>query len=426
MLRLSRLNAYQVYLIMGGVSSVIFSMIFTVLGVYFVQTVGMNPLQLVLVGTVLEGTVLLFEVPTGIVADAYSRRLSVIIGYALIGVCYLLQGFLPIYLWILAAEIVRGVGETFTSGAREAWIADEVGEERVGRVYLRNGQVRQVGAFIGIALGTGLGAYQLQLPIYLGGALLLLLSGWLAFAMPETSFKPQAQAGGETPWQAMRRIGGEGYQVVRGRPVVLMLVLVGIVFGASSEGFDRLWEAHFLTTFPFPTSIGSMQLTLPPVVWIGLINGGGMLIGIFVAEVLVRRWETHGSRRLGPLLLINSVGLILAVIGFGLAPTFGAALLIFWVAGVLRSLQVPIAGTWLNQHVPSRVRATVLSMVGQADALGQVAGGPVVGLVGLRSLRAALVFAGLILIPAPILYGRGLHLEQGSGGAPEVIEVAEA
>ena len=61
----------------------------------------------------------------------------------------------------------------------------------------------------------------------------------------------------------------------------------------------------------------------------------------------------------------------------------------------------------LNEGTDPRVRATVISMGGQADALGQVAGGPVVGAVGaLGGLRAALVGAGLILTPAFLLYAK--------------------
>jgi hypothetical protein len=65
-------------------------------------------------------------------------------------------------------------------------------------------------------------------------------------------------------------------------------------------------------------------------------------------------------------------------------------------------------------------------MVSQADALGQVAGGPVVGFVGLRSLRAALVFAGLILTPALILYSRGVKLEETAATIPIAVESADA
>jgi DHA3 family tetracycline resistance protein-like MFS transporter len=121
---------------------------------------------------------------------------------------------------------------------------------------------------------------------------------------------------------------------------------------------------------------------------------------------------------------VIAAGLVVSVITFGLAPGFGMGLAAFWTAGVLRSLQYPLASTWLNQQLPSRVRATVLSIYGQSDALGQLAGGPVVGVVGLRSLRAALVFSGLILTPALWLYGRGLPLTEVDQPAP-VVESGE-
>lgn len=408
-----RLDAYRIYLIIAGVGSLISHMIFTGLTVYYIQMVGMNPLQLVLVGTVLEGTVLLFEVPTGVLADTYSRKLSVVIGVALVGICYVIQGLVPIFAIIIGAEIVRGIGETFFSGAESAWIADEIGEERMGPAYLRSSQMGRLGSFAGVAIGTALAAIHLPLPILLGGILQIGLSLFLLFTMPETGFQPTPHASGEPPWRTMRRTAQEGISIVRGRPVVWMLFLVGIVFGAFSEGVDRLGDAHFLTTFTLPA-----WPDVPSVVWIGLINAGGMILCIGVVELLIRRWHVEGTRRLGPLLLANSAALILAVIAFGLAPTFGVAVAAAWLIGIFRSLQYPVATTWLNQHLPSRVRATVLSMTGQADALGQVAGGPIVGLVGLRSLRAALVFAGLILTPALVLYSRGLKLEESTATIP--------
>jgi MFS family permease len=416
-----RLDAYRIYLIMETAGALFAGMIFTGLTVYYIQTVGMNPLQLVLVGTAVEATILLFEVPTGVLADTYSRRLSIVIGVALVGICYVIQGSVPLFAVIIAAEIVRGIGETFMSGADSAWMADEIGEERMGLAFLRGGQMRRIGRFAGIGVAMALGSLSLPLPILLGGALQIGLSFFLLAVMPETGFHPTHRSSGEAPWHTMRRIAQDGISIVRGRAVVWMLVLVGVVFGAFSEGIDRLGEAHFLNTFGFPA-----WPNVSAVVWIGMIDAGGMVLSILVAELLIRRWHLEGNHRLGPLLLATSAGLILAVVTFGLAPNFGVALVAIWIVGVLRSIQYPIAATWLNKHLPSRVRATVLSMVSQADALGQVAGGPVVGFVGLRSLRAALVFAGLILTPALILYSRGVKLEETAATIPIAVESADA
>jgi DHA3 family tetracycline resistance protein-like MFS transporter len=74
------LSAYKVYLILQGATALFFSMVFTVNLVYQATVVHLDPLQLVLVGTLLESVVFICEVPTGVVADVYSRRLSIIIG----------------------------------------------------------------------------------------------------------------------------------------------------------------------------------------------------------------------------------------------------------------------------------------------------------------------------------------------------------
>ncbi len=75
----------------------IFSLVLAANQLYRVQTVGLNPLQLVLVGTVLEVTAFIFEIPTGIVADLYSRRLSVIIGTFLFGIGFLAEASVPVF-----------------------------------------------------------------------------------------------------------------------------------------------------------------------------------------------------------------------------------------------------------------------------------------------------------------------------------------
>ena len=125
------MNPLLVYLALEGGASLLFAMIFNVNMIYQVTVAQLNPLQLVLVGTTLETTVFLFEIPTGIVADLYSRRISVIIGYFLIGAGFILEGSLPIFGTILLAQLLWGLGYTFTSGATQAWISDEIGEAAV-------------------------------------------------------------------------------------------------------------------------------------------------------------------------------------------------------------------------------------------------------------------------------------------------------
>ena len=92
-----KLDAYKLYLALQFFSGLFFSMIFVVTSLYEATVAGLSGAQLILVGTTVEVTILLFEVPTGIVADVYSRRLSIIIGFFLMGIGFLIEGFFPIF-----------------------------------------------------------------------------------------------------------------------------------------------------------------------------------------------------------------------------------------------------------------------------------------------------------------------------------------
>jgi MFS transporter, DHA3 family, tetracycline resistance protein len=358
--------------------------------VYYVTTVGLDPLQLVLVGTVLEGTIILFEVPTGVVADVYSRRLSVILGRLLFGVAFVLEGSVPAFAAILVAEVIRGVGETFLSGASQAWLAGEVGEARIGSIFLRAAQGRRAAGLIGIAAGVALASVQLNLAVIVGGCLSIGLAGFLAISMPESGFRPVARAT-QAPFAAMGHIVGTSMRSLRSNPLLLVFVGIAAAAGASSEGFDRLWEAHLLTSFSFP-EVGSLQ----PVVWFGVLNAVGALLGIVAIQAVVRL-DVNDDRRVARVLIVLQCGWVLSVFVFGLSSSFVVAALAFWCKRVVDSMSEPLFNAWQTRVIPSEVRATVLSALGQGDALGQVVGGPFVGAIGtVISIRAAMVAASVL------------------------------
>jgi DHA3 family tetracycline resistance protein-like MFS transporter len=177
-------DARVVYLVLESATALLQAIVWTTAAVYFISHAHLGPLQLVLLGTAMELSILVFEIPTGIVADAVSRRRSVLIGTTLIGVAFVLTGLLPSFPALLGAQALLGLGYTFTSGATEAWIAGEVGDQAVGPLFLRAAQYASLAASLGIGLSVGLANLQLWLPLVAGGLLQLVLAGWLARAMP--------------------------------------------------------------------------------------------------------------------------------------------------------------------------------------------------------------------------------------------------
>ncbi len=406
-MRLARrpLPARRVYMLFRAVQQFLFEMMFTVLPIYFVATVGMNPLQLVLVGTALEGTVLLLEVPTSVVADTFSHRLSVIIGAAVLGAGFVLTGLAPVFAWVIVAQVINGAGYTFLSGALEAWLANEEGEKAVGEITLRAGQVARVTGLVGIGASMVFGSIYPGLPYVLGGSLLIALAGFLMIVMPENNFRPLHREGPArdlNPLRAMWDTLRTGASAMRGSPLLIGLAAVVFFLGASSEGWDRLAEPHLLSSFALPFG------DLPPVVWLGSIHVAGTLLTLGVIEALRRRLEQVTRRSEQTAAWLLGVALLMAALGVGyaLAQPFWLAVVVFMLFGLLRSLLHPLYDAWIVQQVDPRVRATMLSMVNQMDALGQVTGGPAVGAVGLRSLRAALALSAALLTPAAALFAR--------------------
>ena len=152
--------------------------------VYMVEVAGLNPLQMVLVGTVLELSAFLFEVPTGVVADRVSRRLSVVIGNAMTGVSFILIALVPTFEAILLAQFIWGVGYTFISGAYPAWLSEEIGPERANRAIVKSSQYAQGAGFLGIGFAIALAHVSLYLPMLVGGLAVVGLAVEAPFGEP--------------------------------------------------------------------------------------------------------------------------------------------------------------------------------------------------------------------------------------------------
>jgi DHA3 family tetracycline resistance protein-like MFS transporter len=398
-----RLPAYPVYLALRFGFSLAFALFATVSGVYRVNVAELDPLQLVLIGTALELSVFLFEVPTGIVADVYSRRLSIVVGYAIIGAGFILEGAFTIFATMLLAQVIWGIGYTFTSGATDAWIADEHGETGLAGIYLRGSQAGTLGGILGIFGGIGLGSVQTNYGMYAGGGLFILAGLALALLMPERNFTRVDRAEHGT-FGTMAQTFRGGIGVVRGRPILLSLLAITAIAGASSEAFDRLREAHILRSFDFPF------LDSEPVAWFGGLSLVGMVISLGATELVRRRIRTERQRDAVRALLVIDAILMLGVIAFGLAGSFALALSTWLLIFLMREINEPIFTALVNRSIDPRVRATVLSMTGQANAFGQFTGGPALGAVGsIFSIRAAIVATGLVMAPVLWLYGRAMR-----------------
>ncbi len=232
----------------------------------------------------------------------------------------------------------------------------------------------------------------------------MLVSVILIVVMPETGFKPTPLEERNT-WQNMVFTFRSGVQMVKRRPILVSILGIGLFYGLYSEGYDRLWAKHMLDNITLPAWGG-----LNSVVWFGIINAVGIFLSIFATEIVRRRTDTRNQRAIATTMMVVTFGLVACLIAYAQVQIFLIALLLIWAIDIIRRVISPLYTTWVNQRLDSNVRATVISMSSQVDAIGQIGGGPVIGMIGnLFSVPAAITFSGLLLSPVLALYARAIR-----------------
>jgi len=156
----------------------------------------------------------------------------------------------------------------------------------------------------------------------------------------------------------------------------MSVVGVGLFYGIYSEGFDRLWVKHLLDTFELPVIFGGNQ-----VAFFAFLRIVGTFLTIFAVRFVEKRVDTGSPIAIGRAMLIVTGLISVSLIGFALSPLLLLSLGLYLSIDVLRDIAGPLQTAWINKKLDSNVRATVHSMFGQVDAIGQVLGGPIVAVI---------------------------------------------
>lgn len=378
----------NIYYFLSSSRSFCIHIVFTLNAIYYVSQADLNPLQLVLVGTIMELAILFFEIPTGLVADFWGRKKSFIIGTFIIGVAHLLEGSFPEFWAIAIGAALWGIGWTFISGAETAWIADELENNELDLIFLKGARYGSVGSFLGIIVSVLLAtAFSVQMAILIAGGLLVVIAMVSIRIVPETKFVRMASEEA-TGFQQMLRALKSGITQIKGNSILLGLAAITLFVGLASEGFDRLWGAHFIEGFQLDAE--------EAVYWFGAFYAIAFLLNIGILKVV----ETYVKKRFTHVLLALNGLLVLTMLLFAMSETFLLAIVLYWVIASLRAVNSPLITVLTNQQLQSQGRATALSMYGQLDAFGQVAGGPLVGMVALyTSIQGGLMMSALLIIP---------------------------
>ena len=382
------MNIKNVYYLLTSSRSFCIQIVFTLNAIYYVSQAGLNPLQLVLLGTIMELAVLFFEIPTGLVADYFGRKKSLIIGTFIIGSAHLLEGSIPEFWAIAIGAALWGIGWTFISGAETAWIADEIENKELDSTLLKGAKFSSFGSFLGIVVSVLIGiVFTVQIAILIAGSLLIFIAIISCKVITETKFISIARDDASGIEQMKGALKGS-LAVIKGNKILLGLAAITLFTGLASEGFDRLWGAHFIEGFQMSEA--------DAVYWFGAFYAIAFLLNMGLLKIV----ETYAKERFAIVLVLLNSLLVFAMIYFVIVDHFLLAAILYWGIASLRAVNYPLVSVMTNKQLHSQGRATTLSMYGQLDAFGQVAGGPLVGVIALyTSVQGGIITSALLIIP---------------------------
>ena len=367
-----------------------------VTSLYLVVEAELSPFQLVFIGTAQGLTAFAFEIPAGVLADTVSRKWAIVVAHALMGAGMVVTGLVTAFPPLVFSQMLWGLAWTFSSGADVAWLTDELDEPaRVAGVLVAGARWEQLGAAAGL-LGFGLLAWATDLgpAIVLSGAAMIALGVFVALRFPEHRFTPAR----ENRWRASAAIFRRGLALARGDRQILVVFAATLLVNGAAEGYGRLLAKHLV------------DLGLPrapdPIVWLTGLGLVSLVAGALALRVVEARIDGVGvARRVYvAACAIGAAGLVLFAVAPDAATAMAAAVL---VGGIAWTVMRTVSVIWVNRRTAGDVRATVQSMLAQAEYLGEIVLGVTLGLVARASdIPFALLGAGALVVVAGVLVAR--------------------
>jgi MFS family permease len=401
----------RTYYVIAGVYTLSASLIWGINTLFLLES-GLSLMQAFLANAIFTGSMAVFEVPTGLVADTRGRRLSFLLSVTLLTIgtlAYVAAGPLRAGLpGFIGASIILGLGYTFYSGAVEAWLVDALQStgyaSPVDRVLARGSIISSIAMLIGSVSGGLLGSIDLTIP-YFVRCVLLVAAFLIAYrAMHDTGFTVRALRWADVPGE-MARVGRASIQFGWREPHARLAILAGAAPAIFLEWGYHAWQPYFI------------QLLGREAVWILGVVAAATSLAMAGGSWLVERLTRYCGRRT-TLLLGAAIVYTATSIGVGLAGTFPVAVFLYLIGMVAIGVFQPVRQAYLHAVVPREQRATVLSLAALVGSGGSMGGQVGLGwLAANRSLATGYVAGGIATALAiPWLVGL-----RRIGGAPDQI-----
>lgn len=365
----------------------------------FLLDAGLSNFEAFAANAFFTAGMVIFEIPTGVVADTIGRRASYLLGTITLSLSTALYWMLWVwhapFVWWALASMLLGLGFTFFSGAVDAWLVDALTATgytgSLETVFGRGLVVTGIAMFAGSVLGGVIAqATNLGVPFIIRAAILIAMFAFAFFAMRDVGFTPDKSMG---PLQATRNILQQSIEHgMRKRSVRYVILAAPFASGVGIYAFYAL-QPYLLELFGDPTAYSVAGLAAAI---LSLAQVAGGLLAPRIRRLFAKRTSTVIGAT------VTSI-VVLALLGLTSLFWFAAVLLVVW--GFVFAVAGPVQQAYLNDMIPSKQRATVLSFDSLFGSLGGVVIQPALGRAAdLWGYGASFVIGGAIeLIGIPFL-----------------------
>ena len=397
----------SVYLLLTLFQTLAASLIFGI-NTLFLLDAGLSNTGAFVANAAFTAGMVVFEIPTGVVADAVGRRASFLWGTVTLGVTTALYLALwvaqsPLWMWVIVSALI-GLGFTFFSGATEAWLVDALdttgGGDQLESIFSRGSVVGGIAMLVGSVGGGAIAQWGLGVPYVLRSVLLLVTFGLAWRYMHDIGFEPKRNGSYRDEIRSITQASLD--HGLRNPPVRALMLAAPFSFGVGIWAFYA-FQPHLLDLYGDPNAT-----------WIAgtaaAVFAGARILGGLIA-VRATRFLGRRSHALLASTLIQAVALIVV----GITTSFWVALLALILTSIVMTAVMPVRQTLINSLIPSEQRATVLSFDGLMGSTGGVVIQPALGRAAdVWSYGTAYVLGGVVqLLAAPFaLRIRAMHLDE--------------
>lgn len=356
--------------------------------VLFLLSHGLSPLQANLINAMFMLGNFLFEVPTGVYADYFGRKKSIMLFFSVWSLSHFIYFFSGSFAGFILAELTAALGVTFITGALDAWLIDAVGErEFVGKIdyILSQAQVYGKVTFVlGGLLGSYIAKYNLALPFLAEGIISLFGLG-LAWVFIEEDFIKPKMISISKGIADMKTIVKDSLIFLRQQPIVKWLILTTIITWTAFQPLNMFWSPRF-------TQMGQVDVSMMGKIWVAFSLA--MMLGSWLLRKMI-----EGKKSYSLMAYLSIILLAVPAIISGLLPYFWPAITFFVIYEVGRGMEKSFKSAYLNRYIPSDKRATLLSFNGMLGRLGAAIGLVMFGWIANNyGFGASWVIAGLLLL----------------------------